>query len=183
MNQRFSLAVAVAAVLLGHAPIATAGAMTWDEGFYEMTKSPYAKHGDWVVEYFTEKGGDFAYCQATKIFAQETALRFTMQESEFTVDFMGDASGALGDTFPVSYWIDAPGLKHKDIAALVEDTEKVEWARFTETNEEPGIADDALLHGKVFNIQSGKQKWTYSLKQAKPVLDSLLKCNDEHRGY
>ncbi len=105
-----------------------------------------------------------------------------MQESEFTVDFMGEASGALGDSFPVSYWVDAPDLKHEEIAALVEDPEKVEWARFTETNEEPGIADDALLNGKVFNIQSGKQKWTYSLEQAKPVLESLFKCNDEHRG-
>jgi len=169
-----SLALPLAAGILSSALISGAASA---QG--QTTATPYAALGDWKVEFVPAAQSAPAHCRATKIYKQETALRFAAGARLFAIDFMGDASQETNH-YQVEYWIDRddPGHNASALAQAHVDEEGVDWMRIEEPTDEPG-STDALMNGKQLVIKRDEQhKWPFSLSGVNAIMKSVLECRD-----
>jgi len=142
----------------------------------QLAKFTYSVHGDWAVEYFSRnpRGGSPLSCQVLKNFGTEVWLRIVFDGKDFSIDFSGAGTSALGKSFPVKYWVDDPQAARIATAHLV-DADGLDTARITEPRGEPG-SEDALANGKRLIITSGKEMWEYALAGSKPAMEDLFNC-------
>ncbi len=122
---------------------------------------PYATLGEWNVEFVPADRQRVipAYCQATKIFGQENALRLVSGGKLYAIDFMGERSQAQGKAgYDVQYWFDQPGPNtnvRRAIANLIKDSEGVDWTRIEEPTDEPGSSDE-MMNTQILTIRDGR---------------------------
>jgi hypothetical protein len=127
---RLSLCATAAALLLA-ASTAQAPA--------QGSAQQYATLGEWLVEFVPANRQRIvpAYCQATKIFGQENALRVVSGGKLYAIDFMGERSQAQGNAgYDVQYWFDQPTPNtnvRRTIANPIKDSAGVDWTRIEES--------------------------------------------------
>ncbi len=140
----------------------------------------YASKSGWKVDYYTHDrhARDFAYCQMSKNYdGGANRLRFTLQDTAFTLDFMN--ANALtyatkeGATFPISYVLDNAALGTAQ-AEFIHDPEGVAWDRITEQGQEATI--ERLKVGQSLVFAAGADNWQYSLENSVLGFDLLVDC-------
>jgi hypothetical protein len=146
----------------------------------------YATLGEWNVEFVPADRQRIipAYCQVTKIFGQENALRLVSGGKLYAIDFMGERSQAQGNVgFDVQYWFNQPGPNtnvRRAIANQIKDSEGVDWTRIEEPTDEPGSSDE-MMNTQILTIReaTGKDQWQYPLDGSNQALKALFDCRDE----
>ena len=143
--------------------------------------------GDWIVEFVPgqRQRNIPAYCQVTKVFDQEVALRMVSGANLYAIDFKG-VNSLKGDpqSYDLEYFFDQPNANtptRHAVAPLISDHEGMGWFRIEEPINEPGSSDE-MMRSRVITIQPtnlNDRQWQYRLDGANRALNALFDCRDE----